>query len=126
MVGNVYKFAFWLTAHLANNPKLMEEIRQEVAPAVRDNGVDEKYLLEQCPKLDSLSLEILRLTVTSPHARVVIEPTVLNGKLLKPGNKIMVSKLTCIHKITHLTIAIKTDGNSRASLRHRTLGPNAK
>lgn len=89
VVGNVYKFAFWLTAHLARNPSLLAEIRQEVAPAVRNNSIDEKYLLEQCPKLDSLSLEILRLTVTSPHARVVVEPTVLGGKLLKPGNKIM-------------------------------------
>jgi hypothetical protein len=32
----------------------------------------------------------LRLTVTSSLARVILEPTVVGGKLLKPGNKIMV------------------------------------
>lgn len=52
--------------------------------------VDETYLLEQCPKLESLSNEVLRMTVTSSLARVVMEPTILGGKLLQPGNKIMV------------------------------------
>jgi cytochrome P450 len=69
----------------------LEEIRHEVAPALRQGVVDEKYLLEQCPKLDSLSREILRLTVVSPHARVIVEPAVLGGKTFKAGNKIMVS-----------------------------------
>lgn len=93
-MGNVYKFAFWLTAHLARDSALQEKIRQEVTPAVRDRVIDEKYLQEQCPVLESLSLEVLRLTVISPHARVLVEPTVLGGKTLKPGNKIMVSTST--------------------------------
>jgi cytochrome P450 len=92
VVGNVYKFAFWITAHLAQDSDLQKKIRQEVLPAVKDGVVNEKYLLENCPTLDSLSLEILRLTVISPHARVLVKPTVLGGKMLKPGNKIMVSR----------------------------------
>jgi cytochrome P450 len=86
IVGNLYKLAFWLVSHLAHDQALLEQIRQEVQ-------VDETYLLEQCPKLDSLVDETLRLTVTSSLARVIIEPTVLGGKMLQPGNKIMVRRI---------------------------------
>jgi cytochrome P450 len=89
-VGNLYKLTFWLVSHLAHNPALLDQIRQEVLPAVQGKQVDETYLLEQCPKLDSLVSETLRLTVTSSLARVILEPTVVGGKMLKPGNKIMV------------------------------------
>jgi hypothetical protein len=54
IVGNNYKLAFWLLAHLAFDPALQEEIRQEIFPAVNGNTVHETYLLEKCPKLDSL------------------------------------------------------------------------
>jgi cholesterol 7alpha-monooxygenase len=81
---------FWIVSHLAYNPALLEQIREEVLPAVQGYQVDEAYLLEQCPKLDSLVSETLRLTVTSSLARVIVEPTVVGGKMLKPGNKIMV------------------------------------
>jgi cytochrome P450 len=89
-VGNLYKLAFWIVSHLAHDPALLDQIRQEVLPAVQGKQVDETYLLEQCPKLESLVSETLRLTVTSSLARVVLEPTVVGGKMLKPGNKIMV------------------------------------
>jgi cytochrome P450 len=90
VVGNLYKLAFWLVSHLAHDEGLLEQIRKEVRPAVQGNQVDETYLLEQCPKLDSLVDETLRITVTSSLARVIVEPTVLGGKMLQPGNKIMV------------------------------------
>ena len=89
-MGNLYKLTFWLVSHLAHSPALLEQIREEVLPAVQGKQVDETYLLEQCPKLDSLVSETLRLTVTSSLARVILEPTVVGGKMLKPGNKIMV------------------------------------
>jgi cytochrome P450 len=82
--------AFWLVSHLVHDQVLLEQIREEVRPAVQEELVDETYLLEQCPKLDSLVDETLRLTVTSSLARVIIEPTVIGGKMLQPGNKIMV------------------------------------
>ncbi|KAF2867711.1 cytochrome P450 [Massariosphaeria phaeospora] len=89
VVGNVYKLAFWLTAHLVHNPTLLSQIRDEVLPAVQGHSVDERYLTEQCPKLDSLVGETLRLTVTSSLARVVMETCVVGGKTLRAGNKIM-------------------------------------
>jgi cytochrome P450 len=94
-VGNLYKFTFWLVSHLVHNAVLLEQVREEVLPAVRGEEVDEKYLIEKCPKLNALVSETLRLTVTSSLARVIVEPTMVGGKMLKPGNKIMV----CLHHV---------------------------
>jgi cytochrome P450 len=90
IVGNAYKLGFWLLSHLAHNPNLLETIRQEVLPAVSGDAVHEEYLLERCPKLDSLAKETLRLTVISSLGRGVTEDTVVGGKLLRKGNKVMV------------------------------------
>jgi hypothetical protein len=90
IVGNNYKLAFWLLAHLVFDPALQEQIRQEVLSAVHGDIVDETYLLEQCPKLESLFNEMLRLTVSSSLARVVTETAAVGAKTLKSGNKIMV------------------------------------
>jgi cytochrome P450 len=87
----MYKLAFWLVAHLAWDPKLLEQIRAEVLPAMKGGSLNEKYLLDECPKLASLVDETLRLVVSSSLARVIMEPTVVGGKTLQPGNKIMVS-----------------------------------
>lgn len=58
-------------------------------PAVKLDSVDESYLLERCPALDSLFQEVLRLTVATSLARVVMSPCVIGGKTLVPGRKIM-------------------------------------
>jgi cytochrome P450 len=86
---------FWLVSYLANNPSLLDEIREEILPAMlgKHEQVDETYLLDRCPKLDSLMNETLRLTVTSALARVILEPTVVGKKALRPGNKVMVRLL---------------------------------
>ncbi|KAH7115907.1 cytochrome P450, partial [Dendryphion nanum] len=91
-VGNVYKLAFWLTAYLVQDQELVERIREEVSPAVSlDGTVDETFLQTKCSQLDALINEALRLTVTSPLGRVVMEDTVMGGKVLKKGHKIMLS-----------------------------------
>lgn len=91
-MGNLYKLVFWVISYLVSNPALLQEIRVEILPAIQGEHeqVDEAYLLEQCPKLDSLVNETLRLTVTSALARVILEPTVVGKKTLRPGNKVMV------------------------------------
>lgn len=91
IMGNVYKLAFWAMAYMVFDKALLQQIRDEVTPAVHGDSVDETHLLENCPKLSSLLDETLRLIVNSSLARVIIEPTVVGGKLLQPGNKIMVN-----------------------------------
>jgi cytochrome P450 len=73
-----------------HDSSLLQQVRDEVSPAVKGENVDETYLIEHCPKLESLINEVLRLMVTSSLARVVMEPTIVGGKLLQPGSKLMV------------------------------------
>ncbi|KAF2732252.1 putative cytochrome P450 [Polyplosphaeria fusca] len=87
--GNVYKLAFWLTAHLSQDPELMQQIREEVQPATKIGSIDDTFLSEKCPALSSLVDETLRLTVTSSLARQLLQTTVIGGKTLEKGRKIM-------------------------------------
>lgn len=75
-----------------SNQLLLAQIREEVIPAVKNEDIDENYLLEQCPGLESLFNEMLRLTVSSSLARVITHECVVGGKTLQAGNKIMVRR----------------------------------
>ncbi|KAF3034468.1 hypothetical protein E8E12_000782 [Didymella heteroderae] len=97
--GNTYKLAFWLLVHLIHSPALLSQIRDEVLPAVKQDSVDETHLAERCPALDSLSQEILRLTVATSLARVVMSPCAIGGKALVPGRKIMLP-ISALHHNT--------------------------
>jgi hypothetical protein len=119
IVGNNYKLAFWLLVDLVFDPALQEQIRQEVISAVHKDTVDETHLLERCPRLESLFNEMLRLTVSSSLARVVTETTVVGGKMLKAGNRIIVI-MTEIHLIYRANVHVVA--YQGASLRPADLG----
>ncbi|KAH7380303.1 putative cytochrome P450 [Phaeosphaeria sp. MPI-PUGE-AT-0046c] len=106
--ANVWKVGFWVVARLAHNPLLLQNIREEVAPAVQGDEIDETYLLDQCPKLHSLFNETLRLTVQHSLNRMVVEPTVIGGKLLQPGHRIMLP-------INELHLEVETWGKDSES-----------
>ena len=76
---------------MTKDPLLVDEIREETLPAIKGESIDDVYLLNQCPKLEALVNETLRLTVATALARSIVAPMVLGGKTLKPGNRIMVS-----------------------------------
>ncbi|OJJ32645.1 hypothetical protein ASPWEDRAFT_29803 [Aspergillus wentii DTO 134E9] len=88
--ANVYKVAFWIVAHLVRDPALLESIRSEILPSVNGKNVDEEYLADKCPKLDSLWSEVLRMTLGSALVRDIVSPTIVAGKTLHEGNKLMV------------------------------------
>ncbi|UNI23244.1 hypothetical protein JDV02_009077 [Purpureocillium takamizusanense] len=90
VLGNIYKVAFWAIAHLAYDPNLLDALRAEVAPAVKDGQLDEAFLAANCPLLESLLSEVLRLTVATALVRDVVAPTHIRGKTLQPGSKILV------------------------------------
>ena len=81
---------FWILAYLVHNPELLESIRLETMPGVVHDVPHDSYLMEQCPKLEALFLEVLRLEMSSSLMRYVTEPTIIGGKLLKKGNNVMV------------------------------------
>lgn len=88
----MYKLCFWLVAHLLSNQALLRAITLEIQPAIdpQTQAVDHTYLTENCPMLDSLYSEVLRLTVSSPMARIVSSTSTIGGKTLKEGNQVLV------------------------------------
>ncbi|KAJ3571853.1 hypothetical protein NPX13_g5238 [Xylaria arbuscula] len=91
VLGNIYKVAFWALSYLAFDPSLSAAILAEVEPAAKDGDLDELYLAEKCPQLESLISEVLRLTVATALVRDITAPTEIGGKTLQPGNKVLIS-----------------------------------
>ncbi|KAL5337981.1 putative cytochrome P450 [Aspergillus crustosus] len=92
IIGNMYKMCFWLVAHILSNPDLLRSITLEIQPAVnlQTREIDHTHLTENCPVLDSLYSEVLRLIVTSPMTRQVSTTTTIGGKTLKKGNNVLI------------------------------------
>ncbi|KAL4770179.1 cytochrome P450 [Aspergillus nidulans var. acristatus] len=98
ILGNMYKMTFWLVAHILHDAALVDAITAEIRPAVTVMAtgqeqrieIDHHYLSEQCPKLDSLFSEVLRLTMTAPMARDVSETTTVGGRRIREGNRVLV------------------------------------
>lgn len=76
---------FWILSYLLFDEELLNSIREETYPAIVDGTVDLKYLTTQCPRLEAVINETLRLAVSSQSTRRVIAPTMLGDKLLQPG-----------------------------------------
>ncbi|TGJ84268.1 hypothetical protein E0Z10_g4481 [Xylaria hypoxylon] len=91
VLGNMYKVAFWALAYLSYDPSLLETIRTETKAASRNGQLDESYLAEKCPLLESLISEVLRLTVATALVRDIVAPTHIGGKTLQPGHKVLIS-----------------------------------
>ncbi|PQE12390.1 cytochrome P450 protein [Rutstroemia sp. NJR-2017a BVV2] len=75
ITGNVYKAAFWIIAYLVHDQSLLARIREEVAPAIEGESVNLNHLTENCPRLESLFNEVLRVNSAGALAREVIAPT---------------------------------------------------
>lgn len=63
---------------------------------MQDDQVEKAKILDVCPQLDSLINEVLRLTVASALAREIESPFELGGKILQPGNALLVSCATSL------------------------------
>ncbi len=87
---NAYRVAFWALAYTLHSPDLFSALYAETAPSLKPDGsVDVAYLVANSPHLDSLWLEVLRVTNASSAIRTVVEPTRIGTKLLMPGYKVM-------------------------------------
>ena len=72
------------------DPNILQLVKEEVAAGMTDGEPDIRYLTEQCPWLEAVYHEVLRLKSGSSLFRDVTEDTVVGGKILKKGNKVMV------------------------------------
>lgn len=73
-------------------PELADIIRDETAQAFRTDGsIDTDYLTKQCPKLNSIWLETLRLSASSTAVRYIVQPTKIGDSVLPKGHALMYS-----------------------------------
>ena len=53
--------------------------------------VDAQYLMDKCPTLESAFNEVLRMISAGALLREVTSPTVIGGKVLQAGHRVIVS-----------------------------------
>lgn len=80
-----------MLAHVVYNPILLEKIRCEISLAFTDHSWNMEHLTQKCPVLKSVWLETLRTSSAIGSARHITEDTIIGGKLLRRGNKILIS-----------------------------------
>lgn len=96
---NTRKTAFWFLTYLLNDPALMEVVRSETAPAFDGHKVVDPWYLqdaEKCPKVSAIWHETLRMAGWAASVRLVTRDTVIGGKLLRRGNRVLVP-----HRLLH-------------------------
>lgn len=88
-------------AHILSRPALADSLRKEIAPAMGSVEFCEKLsgkfladtvkdkLLENCPMLNSVFNETLRVSSTGSSVRQTMRPVTLAGKSLPEGIKIL-------------------------------------
>jgi|SRR3569833_1484274 len=90
--SNFRKAAFWLLAYMLQTPSLLDVVREETKAAFRDDDtIDYAHIYNRCPRLEAMWNEMLRLTAYAASVRFITEDTVIGGKLLRKGNRIVIS-----------------------------------
>ncbi|KAF2501547.1 cytochrome P450 [Lophium mytilinum] len=90
--ANSFKIAFWMLAHIMHSEKLKAAVITEISAALpsQNADLDINYLLNQCPLLDSIWNDILRLTASSSTYRHVVSDTTIRGKTFRAGRKLLI------------------------------------
>ncbi|KAK7972351.1 cytochrome p450 [Apiospora saccharicola] len=88
-VSNEHNSCFWLLTNLLYDDSLMRLAQSETESAWKSGQLDIKDLCANCPNLDSIFNEVLRLNNTAAAARVVSQKVILGGKELRPGSTVV-------------------------------------
>jgi cytochrome P450 len=72
------------------NPHLFHIVRNETEYAVRGDEVDLRYLKLQCPQLNAIWTETLRMSTPVASFRFIKEDTTVNRKTLRKGSVLMI------------------------------------
>ncbi|TVY39478.1 7-alpha-hydroxycholest-4-en-3-one 12-alpha-hydroxylase [Lachnellula subtilissima] len=101
---NTRKSVFWMLTYLLHNPAVLAQFREETEPAFKEGQlVDNVYIQEptNCPVVDQIWHETLRLSGWAASVRLITEDTVIGGKLMSKGNRVMVP-----HRLLHFDESI--------------------
>lgn len=81
-----------MIAYLLTDPELYQALMEEVRPAFQNGATtpEAQYLLERCPRLNAAWDETIRMSAFSASVRHVTEDTIIGGKLLRKGSRLMI------------------------------------
>ncbi|KAB8229431.1 cytochrome P450 [Aspergillus alliaceus] len=100
--SNVHLLSYWMIAHLMNNPTVVGQIREEIAPMMMSidfsfsrNGSSlaectKDHLLKSCPIFNSTFNETLRFTATGSSLRQAMRDTILDGRRIPKGTSLII------------------------------------
>ncbi|KAI8944156.1 cytochrome P450 [Xylaria longipes] len=88
--SNEYNISFWVLAYLLYDGNLFKLVKSETEAAWYSGKLDIKHLCCNCPNLEAVFYEALRLNGGAMVSRVVLEQTTIGGKILKPGDSILI------------------------------------
>ncbi|RYP18842.1 hypothetical protein DL765_003722 [Monosporascus sp. GIB2] len=96
---NTRKTVFWVLTYLIHNPCLLAAYREETEPAFSGHDLVNPIYIQDaanCPQVDAIWHETLRLSGWSASVRLVNQDTVIGGKLMGKGNRVLVP-----HRLLH-------------------------
>ena len=79
-----------MLSYILFTPGLINRLRTESSPAYQNGEIDVDYVMTQCPLLESVYHETLRLCNGALSARKTIAPTHLRDKVLKSNSTIII------------------------------------
>lgn len=71
-------------------PGLLDIVREETKVAFVTGEIDVEYIVNSCPRFKSIWDETIRLTAFSSSVRYITEDTVIGGKILRKGNRVVI------------------------------------
>lgn len=79
-------------AYILFDPSLLETLRLETTRAVSDDHskINVAYLVNECPRLEAVYLEVMRIVNGALSARKIVTDTPMGGKILRKGNTILI------------------------------------
>ncbi|KAI1203674.1 cytochrome P450 [Nemania serpens] len=89
-ISNEYNTVFWVMSYLLYDPCLFEQVKKETEAAWMSQKLDIKFLCANCPHLESVLNETLRIKNSAGALRVVMEETQIGTKTLLAGNSILI------------------------------------
>ncbi|KAI3328325.1 putative cytochrome p450 [Ustulina deusta] len=96
---NTRKTAFWMLTYLLHHPALLKVYREETEPAFNGSNLVDPFYIQnaaKCAQVNAIWHETLRLSGWSASVRLIKEDTVIGGKLMCKGNRVLVP-----HRLLH-------------------------
>lgn len=88
---NTYKLSFWIMTYLLHEPTLLKDVAAEIklsfSPATKE--ADFQYLVNNCPLLNAVFDETLRLCSANASIRTTTKPIEVNGKMIPANAQIL-------------------------------------